>query len=79
MVSSRFSSQAGRLFEHFVLTTDVARALRSSVAMALAWVACLLMGHAAAAVLVAGHNLLAATLYDRGSGLVCRLLAAFKS
>jgi uncharacterized membrane protein YccC len=53
MFSPRVSSQANRLFEHFVLRTDVARALRSSVAMAVAWVACLLTGHAAAAVLVA--------------------------
>jgi uncharacterized membrane protein YccC len=53
MFSSRVSSQAGRWFEQVVLTTDVARALRSSVAMAVAWIACLLTGHAAAAVLVA--------------------------
>jgi hypothetical protein len=53
MFSSRFSSQASRLFEHLVLRTDVARAWRSSIAMALAWVACLLTGHAAAAALVA--------------------------
>jgi hypothetical protein len=53
MFSPRVSSQASRLFEHFVLGTDVARAWRSSMAMALAWVACLLTGHAAAAVLVA--------------------------
>jgi hypothetical protein len=49
----RVSLQAGRFFEHFVLRTDVARALRSSGAMAAAWVACLLTGHAAVAVLVA--------------------------
>ena len=53
MFSSRFSSQASRLFEDLVLRTDVARAWRSSIAMALAWVACLLTGHAAAAALVA--------------------------
>ena len=53
MFSSRFSSQANRLFEDLVLRTDVARAWRSSIAMALAWVACLLTGHAAAAALVA--------------------------
>jgi hypothetical protein len=53
MFSSRLSSKAARLFEHFRLTTDVARGLRSSLSMALAWVACLLVGQAAAAVLVA--------------------------
>jgi uncharacterized membrane protein YccC len=53
MITSRVSSQAGRLFEHSVLTTDVARALRSTVAFTAAWVVCLLTGHALAAVFVA--------------------------
>jgi uncharacterized membrane protein YccC len=53
MSSLRVSLQASRFFEHFLLRTDVARALRSSVAMVAAWVACLLTGHAAVAVLVA--------------------------
>ena len=53
MSSLRVSLQASRFFEHFLLRTDVARALRSSVAMVAAWVACLLTGHAAEAVLVA--------------------------
>jgi hypothetical protein len=53
MSSLRVSLQASRFFEHFLLRTDVARALRSSVAMVAAWAACLLTGHAAVAVLVA--------------------------
>ncbi len=52
MLSSRISS-VDRLFEHCVLTTDVARALRSSGAMAAAWLVCLSTGHPTVAVLVA--------------------------
>src|SRR6478736_2717317 len=53
MISSRVSSQAGRLFEQSVLTTDVARAFRSSVALGAAWTICLLAGHPLAAIVVA--------------------------
>lgn len=53
MVSPRISAKAGKLFEQSVLTTDVARALRSSLALAAAWTACLLTGHADAAMIVA--------------------------
>src|SRR3954469_2543728 len=53
MISARLSKQAGRLLEHSVLTTDVARAMRSSAAMAAAWADCLLTGNAAAAFVVA--------------------------
>jgi uncharacterized membrane protein YccC len=53
MITAPFSSRLSRLFEHSVLTTDVARALRSSVAFTAAWVVCLLGGHQEAAVFVA--------------------------
>ena len=53
MIGASFSSRLGRLFEHSVLTTDVARALRSSLAFACVWVICLLSGHAMAAVFAA--------------------------
>lgn len=43
----------GKMFEHSVLTTDVSRALRSSLAMVVAWVACLLTGHPAAILVAA--------------------------
>src|SRR5215210_906416 len=52
MISAHVSRQVGRLFEHSVLTTDAARALRSSVAMAATWYVCLLTGHVAAAFVV---------------------------
>jgi uncharacterized membrane protein YccC len=45
MAIPRVSFPMGKMFEHSVLTTDVARALRSSVAMAIAWIACLCTGH----------------------------------
>lgn len=48
MIASRFSSRVSRIFANSVLTTDVARAWRSSVALVVVWVACLLTGHAAA-------------------------------
>lgn len=53
MNTSRVTNQAGRLFEQSVLTTDVARAMRSSLALAAAWTVCLLMGHPLAAIVVA--------------------------
>lgn len=53
MKTSRVTIQAGRLFEQSVLTTDVARALRSSLVMAAAWTVCLLTGHGMAAMVVA--------------------------
>jgi hypothetical protein len=45
MISSRFPSRIVRLLEHSLLTTDLARALRSSLAFTAAWVVCLGMGH----------------------------------
>lgn len=42
MASPHDSTRAGKVFEHSLLTTDVARALRSSLAMAGAWSLCLL-------------------------------------
>jgi len=53
MNTSRLSSRVNRLLEHSVLTTDVARALRSSVAFTAAWVVCLWAGHPAVAVFAA--------------------------
>ena len=53
MINARLSSRLVRLFEHSVLTTDVARALRSSVAFIAAWLGCLWTGHPALAVYVA--------------------------
>jgi hypothetical protein len=41
------------LFEYSLLSTDVARGLRASVALAAAWTACMLSGHAGAAMFVA--------------------------
>lgn len=53
MIASRLSPRLGRLLEHSVLTTDVARAWRSSVALAGVWLICVLTGHAAAAFVAA--------------------------
>ena len=53
MNTARLSSRVIRLLEHSVLTTDVARALRSSVAFTAAWVVCLWAGHPAVAVFAA--------------------------
>ena len=53
MIPVRLSSWLARVFEHSVLTMDVARAARSSVAFTSAWIVCLLTGHPAAAVFVA--------------------------
>ena len=53
MMNLRLAARLSRLLEHSVLTTDVARALRSSIAFTSAWVLCLLTGHATAAVFVA--------------------------
>jgi hypothetical protein len=53
MITPHPSSRLARLFEHSVLTTDVARALRSSVAFTAAWVVCLWAGHPAVAVFAA--------------------------
>jgi hypothetical protein len=39
------SSRLRKAFEHSILTTDVARALRSSVAFVGGWIACLWAGH----------------------------------
>ena len=49
----RDPSPAGKVFEHSLLSTDAARALRSSVAMAAAWVVCLLAGHPEAVLVAA--------------------------
>jgi uncharacterized membrane protein YccC len=59
MTARRFSSRLFALFEHSVLTMDVARALRSSVAFTVAWIVCLWTGHPVAAVFAAtaGQNL----------------------
>jgi uncharacterized membrane protein YccC len=53
VIFSRISNQTNRAFERSVLSTDVSRALRSSVALAAAWAICLLTGHAPAAALAA--------------------------
>ena len=53
MMNLRLASRLSRLLEHSVLTTDVVRALRSSIAFTSAWMLCLLTGHAVAAVFVA--------------------------
>lgn len=53
MIPTRLSSPTKKLFEHSLLTADVARALRSSLAFAGAWIACLLIGQPAAAVFAA--------------------------
>jgi len=53
MITPHPSSRLARLFEHSVLTTDVARALRSSAAFTAAWVVCLWAGHPAVAVFAA--------------------------
>jgi len=59
MIARRFSARLFALFEHSVLTMDVARALRSSVAFTVAWIVCLWTGHPIAAVFAAtaGQNL----------------------
>ena len=59
MIARRFSSRLFALFEHSVLTLDVARALRSSMAFTVAWIVCLWTGHPVAAVFAAtaGQNL----------------------
>ncbi len=59
MITRRFSSRLFALFEHSVLTLDVARALRSSLAFTVAWIVCLWTGHPVAAVFAAtaGQNL----------------------
>jgi uncharacterized membrane protein YccC len=53
VVASFFSSRAGRLLEHSLLTTDLARAWRSSLAFTTAWVVCLWLGHPLVAVFAA--------------------------
>jgi uncharacterized membrane protein YccC len=50
---SLFRTSTNRVFETSVLSTDVSRALRSSLALAAAWALCLLTGHAPAAALAA--------------------------
>lgn len=49
MSTARLTTGFHRLFEHSVLKTDVARALRSSVAFVGAWMVCLVTGHASVA------------------------------
>ena len=53
MALPRVSFPMGKMFEHSVLSTDVARALRSSLAMAIAWIACLYTGHPGAILVAA--------------------------
>jgi uncharacterized membrane protein YccC len=53
MAPSRDSTPAGKVFEHSVLSTDAARAMRSSIALAAAWVACLVAGHPEAIIIAA--------------------------
>lgn len=48
-----FSQVSNQVFERSVLSTDVSRALRSSLALAAAWTLCLFTGNAMAAALVA--------------------------
>ncbi|QIF00879.1 FUSC family protein [Roseimicrobium sp. ORNL1] len=53
MASPHDSTRAGKVFEHSILTTDVARALRSSLAMAGAWSLCLITGNPWAVIVAA--------------------------
>ena len=75
----RLASRLGRLFEHSVLTTDVARAARSSIAFISAWIFCLLTGHATAAVFVATTAQNIAMVDVRGDYRARLAILAFKT
>ncbi|MGC3958819.1 MAG: FUSC family protein [Verrucomicrobiota bacterium] len=53
MIARHFTPHLKRLFERSVLTVDVARALRSSLAFTTSWVVCLLIGQPTAAAFAA--------------------------
>jgi uncharacterized membrane protein YccC len=70
MIGAPSSSRLRGLVEHSVLTTDVARALRSSLAFAGVWIICLLNGQAIAAVFAAMVAMNLALVDVRGDYLV---------